>query len=138
VQWWLLTDDNEPLFSCWVFHARLPAVAARDGWVPLPAGIAAVEDSVTAPAARGRGIGPAAWCAVATRLAETGDIWLIRKAALSNGPAIRAGHKAGFADIAEVHYTRRGPSRRVEVRPAAGAANATWLADRLATSRPVA
>lgn len=112
---WLALEDERPLFSCWIFRQHAPAVAAPGGQVPLPPATVCIEDSVTAAAARGRGIAPAAWAAIADALAEEGQHRLITKVAAENIPPRRAAEKVGFVTIASMHFRRLGPRRRTSV-----------------------
>jgi hypothetical protein len=112
---WLALEGEDPLFSCWIFRGDTPAIAAPGGRLPLPDGVVCQEDSVTAMAARGRGIAPAAWAAIADALAAEGQRRLIRKVEVANAPSRRAGEKVGFRPIALMHFRRRGPLKRTSV-----------------------
>lgn len=106
--WWLVLDQGAPLFSCWIFRERTPVLAAPQGELGLPAGCVCLEDSVTSAAARGRGIAPAAWSAIADSLAEEGQRRMITKVTVENAPSRRAVTKAGFVEVAVMHFRRRG------------------------------
>jgi len=112
---WLVLEGSKALFSCWIFRDSTPAIAAPGGWLSLPAGTVCQEDSVTAPAARGRGIAPRAWAAIADELAAEGELQLIRKVGAENAPSHRAGEKAGFEPIARMSFTKLGPTSRTSV-----------------------
>jgi RimJ/RimL family protein N-acetyltransferase len=105
---WLVLEGERPLFSCWIFRQRTPAVAAPGGELRLVEGMVCLEDSVTAASARGRGIAVAAWSAIADTLAQEGQRRLITKVAVENGPSRRAVEKAGFAAVAVVRFRRIG------------------------------
>lgn len=106
--WWIVLDDDVPLFSCWIFRTHTPVLAAPAGQLELPPGRICLEDSVTSGAARGRGIAPAAWALIADALAQEGQTELITKVGAENGPSRRAVTKAGFAEVAIMHFLRRG------------------------------
>jgi RimJ/RimL family protein N-acetyltransferase len=112
---WLVLDGDQPLFSCWIFRRRSPAVAAPQGELELARGMVCLEDSVTAPAARGRGVAPAAWSAIADDLADEGVRRMITKVEVDNVPSRKAVEKAGFEGVALMHFKRIGPLRRTSV-----------------------
>lgn len=111
----LVLDHGQPLFACWIFTDRAPMLAARGGWLALPEQAACLEDSVAAPAARGRGIAPLTWRALADRLAHEDKRAMITKVATDNAPSRRAVAKAGFREIAVMRLWRCGILYRVEV-----------------------
>lgn len=113
--WWLVQEQGPPLFSCWIFRERTPVLGAPHGQLELPAGHVCLEDSFTSAAARGRGIAPAAWGAIADSLAAEGEHHMITKVAVTNAASRRAVEKAGFEAVALMHFTRRGPRRRISV-----------------------
>ncbi len=112
---WLVLEHDRALFSCWIFRDGTPVIAAPGGQLPLPAGTVCLEDSVAAAAARGRGIAPAAWSAIADTLAEEGQEHMITKVAVDNAPSRRAVEKAGFDAVALMHFRRIGPRSRTRV-----------------------
>jgi GNAT superfamily N-acetyltransferase len=112
---WLVLEDGRPLFSCWIFRRLTPVLAAPGGQLQLPAGTVCLEDSVTAAPARGRGIGPAAWSAIADALADERQRHIITKVAVENAPSRRAVEKAGFDAVALMHFIRIGPRSRTRV-----------------------
>jgi GNAT superfamily N-acetyltransferase len=75
-----------------------------------------LEDSVTAPLARGRGVAPAAWSAIADELAGEGVRRMITKVRVDNLPSRKAVEKVGFEGVALMHFKRIGPLRRTSVR----------------------
>lgn len=111
----LVLDGDEPLFACWIYERRTPVLAAPGGWLDLPPGVACLEDSVTAAAARGRGIAPAAWSALAALLREEGVGALITKVGVENVPSRRAVEKAGFREAALMRLRRVGSHATVTV-----------------------
>jgi RimJ/RimL family protein N-acetyltransferase len=114
---WLLLDGDRAAFACWIFYGRMPVPLANKGMLELPAGAAGLEDSVTSPDYRGRGLAPAAWSAISDRLVDDGYTALITKVAEENVPSRRAVEKAGFEDIALMRTMRMAARRRIEIAP---------------------
>jgi RimJ/RimL family protein N-acetyltransferase len=112
---WVALEGGQPLFACWTFRTDTPVYAAEGGWLQLPERTACLEDSVTSPLARGKGIAPASWCSIADALGQENFDVLITKVATDNAPSRKAVEKAGFREIAVMDMTRIGPSRRVAV-----------------------
>jgi GNAT superfamily N-acetyltransferase len=112
---WFVLADARPAFACWTFPRSAPALAAPTGWFSLPERVHCLEDSVTSPDFRGRGVAPAAWTAVMDRLRERGVASLITKVAIENVASCRAVGKAGFVHAATMTLTRLGPRVRVQV-----------------------
>jgi GNAT superfamily N-acetyltransferase len=117
---WLVTEGPRPAFACWTFAHATPVEAARGGSLRLPEHCVCLEDSVTAPAFRGRGIAPAAWSALAKHLREEAFTLMVTKVGLANAPSRRAVSKAGFAEFAIMRHRRLARRRRVEVWPHPG------------------
>jgi L-amino acid N-acyltransferase YncA len=117
---WLAVDGETPLFTCWIFKGRVPAVAAPGGWLELPPGVACLEDSLTTPAARGRGIAPAAWTSIADALVSEGLETMITKVETENAPTRKAVAKAGFREIGIMRFERLGPRKRVSMESVEG------------------
>ena len=111
----LVLDGREPLFACWIHTTRTPTIAARGGWLALPPGVVCLEDSVTAPAARGRGVAPAAWSALADRLHEAGVGSMVTKVGVENAPSRKAVEKAGFREAGSMRLRRVGPRTEVQI-----------------------
>lgn len=111
----LVLEDGRPLFACWIHTGKTPAIAARGGWLPLPPGTVCLEDSLTSPAARGRGVAPAAWSELAGRLAAEGVERMITKVGVENAPSRKAVEKAGFREVAVMRLRRVGPRARVTI-----------------------
>lgn len=124
-RWWLVYDGEQPLFSCWLFTGKAPVLAAPGGWLALPADTVVLEDSVTSAAARGRGIAPRAWNALAALCATRHDR-MLTKVAVDNAPSRKAVEKAGFAGVAIMSLRTVGPWRRTTVEQLGGAP--AWLA----------
>jgi RimJ/RimL family protein N-acetyltransferase len=112
--WWLVLEGQQPLFSCWIFRGWTPVAAVQGGQLQLPDGTVCVEDSIAAPAARGRGIAPAAWTAVAQTLSAEAQ-HLVTKVGTENTSSRRAVEKVGFEPIAVMRYQRLGPFSRTSV-----------------------
>ena len=112
---YLVLEGARPLFACWIHASATPAIAAPGGWLQLPVGTVCLEDSVTAAAARGRGVAPAAWSELADRLAADGVERMITKVGVENAPSRKAVEKAGFREAAVMRLTRIGPRARVSV-----------------------
>ena len=60
-----LMRSESHFLACWIFRERTPVFAARSGWLKLPLDTVCLEDSVTSPAYRGRGLAGAAWSEIA-------------------------------------------------------------------------
>lgn len=112
---WLAREGSQAVFACWIFRKRAPVLAARGGWLELPDGVVCLEDSVTSPAYRGRGIAPAAWNRVADELRHDGSKTIITKVASDNVPSRRAVERAGFRAVATMTFNRCGLNTRVKI-----------------------
>jgi ribosomal protein S18 acetylase RimI-like enzyme len=112
---WLAREGPHAVFACWIFRNRTPVLAARGGWLELPDGVVCLEDSVTSPAYRGRGIAPAAWSRVANELQHEGSKTIITKVASDNVPSRRAVERAGFRPLATMTLDQRWLNTRVHV-----------------------
>ena len=122
--WLAIDDQDQVLFACWTFRSQTPVVAAPRGQLILPAGTACLEDSVTSPLARGKGIAPASWAAIADALSGEGFESMITKVTTENAPSRKAVQKAGFREIAMMRWTRIGPHRQVALASTGGVAEA--------------
>lgn len=114
---WIVRDGATATCSFWIFWDQAPVLAANHGWMPLPEGIVCLEDSVTAPAYRGRGLAPAGWARAAQRLWEQGVSSIITKIEEQNIPSRRAVEKVGFREMAVMDLERVWMMRHVEVNP---------------------
>jgi ribosomal protein S18 acetylase RimI-like enzyme len=112
---WIVCEGDRTAFVCWVHLSTAPVLAAPRGMLELPAGVACLEDSVTSPDYRGRGVAPAAWCGIADALAASGYKSMITKVETDNVASRRAVEKAGFVEIATMRLARRWPITRVSV-----------------------
>jgi GNAT superfamily N-acetyltransferase len=122
--WLALDDEDRTLFACWTFRSETPVYAAPHGRLELPPGTACLEDSIASPLARGKGIAPASWTAIADALSEEGFEVMITKVTTDNAPSRKAVQKAGFREIAVMKLTRVGPRQQVGLRPMGGVADA--------------
>jgi RimJ/RimL family protein N-acetyltransferase len=122
----MVREHGKPAFACTIFRERTPTIAARGGWLDLPADTVCLEDSGTSPDFRGRGVAPGAWTAIADALAERGFKTMLTKVAIDNEPSRRAVVKAGFGEAADMRLRRLGPFRRVAMTPL-GAPGAEFL-----------
>ena len=118
---WLAEDEGGPLFRCWIYRRRAPVLAAPGGWLEIPAETVVLEDSATTPRARGRGIAPGAWTAIADSLRDEGLTHMITKVGVENEASRRAVVKAGFREIGVMRLVKAGPRKRTTVaQPAPG------------------
>ena len=105
---WLAEDDGGPLFRCWIYRGRAPVLAAPGGWLELPADTVVLEDSATTPRARGRGIAPGAWTAIADSLRDEGLAHMITKVGVENEASRRAVARRGSARSVSCEWSRPG------------------------------
>ena len=117
---WLVLEGERPLFLCFTFRTATPVIAAADGTLELPVGSACLEDAVTLPEARGRGIASAAWSKIGDELARAGVSTLVAKVETGNAASRRVAEKAGFTPVAVMRHERTGVRRRTAVRPLGG------------------
>jgi RimJ/RimL family protein N-acetyltransferase len=115
--YYIVREHGKPAFACTIFRERTPTVAARGGWLDLPADTVCLEDSGTSPDFRGRGVAPGAWTAIADALAERGFKTMLTKVTVENEPSRKAVTKAGFREAADMRMRRLGPFRRVMLTP---------------------
>lgn len=118
IRLWTAVVDGHVAFVCWTFAEKTPVQVARGRWLILPDGVACLEDSITAPQFRGRGIAPAVWRVLSTRLPGDGVRSIITKVAVENVSSCRAVAKAGFEEVAVMSAVRIGPRLRVNVHAA--------------------
>lgn len=112
-QLWFVLKDDKPVFACSAFVHVLPLEAARKGRYPLPKGVACVDDALTSPEHRGRGVAAAAWMTIAERLRDDGLEVLIAKVPEDNIASRRTHEKTGFLPVSVMHRRRRGLRTRV-------------------------
>jgi len=118
---WIVRDEDRAAFSCWIYVERAPAIAASGGWFVVPRGSVCLEDSITSPDYRGRGVAPAAWERIAAHARTHGAETMVTKVAQDNTPSRKAVSKAGFKEVAVMRLTRVGPRRRVTFEHVVGA-----------------
>lgn len=114
---WLLREDAHAASGCWIFRDRTPVFAARTGWLTLPPHTVCLEDTVTSPAYRGRGLAGALWSKIARGLQRQHVAAIITKVAEDNTASRRAVEKAGFEAVAMMTLTRRALWSRVTLEP---------------------
>ena len=119
-QLWIVDGGGALEFACWIFRAHAPVAAAKGHWIALPDSVVCLEDSLTAPEVRGRGIAPGAWCALADLLHREGVRAIVTKTEHWNQPSHRALAKAGFRETAEMTLDRSWGRSRVTVAPLDG------------------
>ncbi len=112
---WLVKQDRDPAFVCWIFPQTTPVRAAADRWLELPSRVACLEDSFTSASHRGRGIAGAAWTKIAHGLSGDGFEVLITKVDVENAPSRKAVGKAGFREACLMRLRRRGSRETVTV-----------------------
>jgi RimJ/RimL family protein N-acetyltransferase len=114
---WLVLDGEQLLFACWIFRGETPVAAAPGGSLSLPGDTVCLEDSIVLPAARGRGVAPGAWTALADTIGAEGFARMITKVATDNVPSRKAVMKSGFAELAIMRYEKTGPRSRTWLEP---------------------
>ena len=116
---WIAFDGERPVVAFWTFYGTVPVLAARGRQMPLPRGVASIEDAVVAPEYAGRRIAPMAVCRAGhTLLREGAAHTLIMQALVGNHRSRNAIAKLGGREVATVTRMRFGPFYRVRVRPA--------------------
>jgi len=122
--WLALDEEDRCLFACWTFRSETPVRAAPKGVLALPLRTACLEDSVTSTLARGKGIAPAAWTAIADILGTEGFESMITKVTTDNVPSRKAVEKAGFREIAVMRTTSLATRQHVALAVSGGVADA--------------
>ena len=117
---WVLLVDGEPAFCCWLYAGRSPVNSMPGEWLRVPDGTRTLEDSITAPGFRGRGLAGGVWTALFDGLEAEGVRSVITNVLDSNVPSTRAVLKVGFAPVASMRYRRIGPRSRQVVTALAG------------------
>jgi RimJ/RimL family protein N-acetyltransferase len=124
---WLVLERRRPAFSCWTFRDKTPIRAAQKGWLDLPAGVACLEESMTAAAYRGRSIAPAAWTLIADRLASQQLSRLVTTIEEENAASRTAVAKVGFVEIGRAETVKTGNRVRVHLKSGERDGNAAFL-----------
>lgn len=127
---WLVLEGDRLLLNMWIFRGQTPAIAAPCGQLPLPSDTVCLEDVEAIPAARGKGIAPAAYAAIADAVSAEGKRWIVSKTTVDNASAQRATEKAGFEAVALMHFRRIGPRSRTWLEPFDGP-RASFFAERV-------
>ena len=110
---WLVRDGERPVGSFWVFHGMAPTDSAPHGWVSMPDGMINIEDTVTDPEYRGRGIAPAMYSQVYDRQKRSGRAeMVIGGVPEANHANRRAVAKSGWREFALVDVKKYGLIRR--------------------------
>jgi RimJ/RimL family protein N-acetyltransferase len=122
--WLAISHDERVASSCWVFPDALPVHGPH---LRLPPSSVAIEDVVSAPWARGRGIAPATWSLLGTLYAERGARTVLAKVDATNVPSRRAFAKAGFREVARMRIVWRGWQMSTRVDLPAGDTSHAWL-----------
>jgi ribosomal protein S18 acetylase RimI-like enzyme len=132
---WVACNGGSPASGFWVFEDKLPVFAARSGWLALPHHAIAVENALTAPGYRRRGVAIAMLATVARHYGELGYTDVLVKTEVDNVPVRNGMRKAGFSEIATMHLLKIGPWRLVRINPTGdgNAAMAQHLSTALAT-----
>ncbi len=128
---WMVRHGPQAAFCCWIFQDRTPVFAARTGWLPLPSGTVCLEDSLTAPHYRGRGIASAAWLTIADVLARDGVTAIVTKIEQKNMPSRGAAEKIGFRAVASMNLVRVAFRSWVSVEPQGDDSVSKYLVERL-------
>jgi GNAT superfamily N-acetyltransferase len=110
---WVVREGDRGAFSCWTYRGSAPVVGAPRGWLQLPEQTICLEDSVTMPDFRGKGVAPAAWAGICAALLEEGCTRMITKVHVENAPSRKACLKAGFEEVGEMRFSRVGPREKV-------------------------
>jgi GNAT superfamily N-acetyltransferase len=129
---WVVLEGRRVVFSCWIFHGRMPVFAARGGSLDLPSGVVGLEDSIKSPAYRGRAIASGAWSAIADVLSGEGAAAILTKVEESNRTCMRSLEKTGFRPAASMRLVRVWLRPRVEIRLQDGDKASVFLAEGLA------
>jgi hypothetical protein len=128
---WLVLNDRQPIFACWIFHDSTPLLGARNGQLALPSETVCMEDSIISPHFRGRGIiTPSAWSQVADRLEKIGVKSIITKAEADNKVVRLVLTRSGFREIAVMHFRRAGFRQHATIRSETDATT-YWLTEQL-------
>lgn len=125
---WLVVEGDRVAFACWNFRGSGPLTGAQGPHAALPDDVVLLEDSISSPDFRGRGVAPSAWSAIADAQAAEGRRTMITKVIPANAAVRRALEKAGFRAVALMR--RSGPAyrMRIAVTDPEGRQTQHWLA----------
>ncbi len=129
---WIVREGRQTVFSCWIFHDRMPVFAARDGGLDLPHGMVGLEDSIKSSAYRGRAVASGAWSTIADALSREGVTTILTKVEESNRTCTRSLEKVGFRPVASMSLVRVWLLPRVKVSLQGGDGASAFLIERLA------
>ncbi len=124
---WLVTRGSRTAFACWNFYPAAPLDGARDGVSLLPPDVVVLEDSISSPDFRGRGVAPGAWTAIADANRDGGLRLMVTKVDVRNASSRKAVEKAGFREAARLHLA--GPIWRVRIRVTLRDGAFGWMKD---------
>jgi hypothetical protein len=122
---WVVLDGDELVFTCWILAGVIPVAGAR---LHLPEGVAGLEDSIAAKAARGRGIAPATWALLGDRLLAAGQRWILTKIDVDNRASRVAIERAGFEEAALMRIVWRDWRTVIRIALPPGSPHG-WIAD---------
>ncbi len=114
---WVLLMDGKPAFCCWLYAGRSPINSMPGEWLNLPPAVRTLEDSITAPDFRGRGLAGGVWMTLFDDLEREGVRSVVTNVLDTNVPSTRAVLKVGFAPVASMRYVRIGPWSRQYLTP---------------------
>lgn len=116
-QLWVGTHGDELVYSIWLHRGRVPAVAMRGGWMPLPANVLCLEGAYAMPRHRHLGVGR---CAVRHAIATSrtdGSERVVVRIAEDNIASRKSVAKLGARAFARMRFLRVGPWRRIRIEP---------------------
>lgn len=126
---WVLLVDGKPAFCCWLYAGRSPINSMAGEWLHLPPAVRTLEDSITAPDFRGRGLAGGVWMALFDDLERQGVRSVVTNVLDTNVPSTKAVLKVGFAPVASMRYVRVGPWSRQYLTPLAAGSGPAIVAD---------
>jgi GNAT superfamily N-acetyltransferase len=112
-QLWVGTLGDELVYSIWLHRGRVPAVAMRGGWMPLPADVLCLEGAYAMPRHRHLGVGR---CAVRHAMAANrshGRDRVVVRIAQDNIASRKSVAKLGGRGFARMRFLRVGSWRRI-------------------------
>lgn len=125
---WLVTEGERLAFACWNFYGEAPLRGAAGGVVRLPSDVVVLEDSISSPDFRGRGVAPRTWDAIAEANRAGGMRFMVTKVTVANEASRRAVEKAGFREVARLRLSGPVWRTRIRVDPLAGDAESfAWM-----------
>ncbi len=125
---WLASIGGSPAMVCWTFTGQAPLHGARRGRVVLPADVVFVEDVLTWPAFRGRGVASSVLASIAADHALSGARTLVTRVQVPNVVSRRLFERLGFREVARMQIVKRDWRTRIRVAFPDGAPERPWLA----------